>query len=83
MRGRHSKRKVRSRWDDFNQKREKADKSLHVDWADQQLTLIFHTQQFSTSELILKPEVFSSVKPRDIIEIVPFLLAAAVNSLLL
>ena len=63
------KQAARSRWKkNVNHKPEKKE---HISWGELKLTLLFHTPQFSQSELLVKPDLFPGISPKSLLEVVP------------
>ena len=60
-----------SRWKNFRSNPDKAIEASKESWTCEEFTLMFHTAHFSSSDLILKQEVFSGILDKEIIEIIP------------
>ncbi|OMJ91176.1 hypothetical protein SteCoe_6346 [Stentor coeruleus] len=66
-----SKKNLTSRWKNFRKKPDKAAETTNEIWSSEEFTLMYHTLNFSTADVILKNDVFSGLKEKDIIEITP------------
>ena len=66
------KRAAKSRWKNFAKKNEKGlEQSASEAWAGEVYTLMFHSAQFSSADLLLREEIFSGVELQKCLEIVP------------
>ena len=60
-----------SRWKNFKKNPDKVTETKTETWSSEDFTLVFHTANFSTSDLILKIGVFNGIADKEIIEICP------------